>query len=545
MEKAEQAVQRKDRGNVRWRWFTGIVLLFVVMITAAIIMVQRAEPTLRVMVIQTLSTRFKSKVELDSFHVSPFNGLQVWGSGLRIFGETDPNNHEPGFQPVINVAEFRFHMGLRDFFRSPKHVDTVFVEGLQLNLPPREHRAEMQNMGPKKGKIEIIVDHLVCDKTQLIINTLKPGKLPLEFDIANLTMTRIGSNMPMHFDASLTNPKPVGNIISSGSFGPWQPDSPRDTPVSGTYSFEHADLSTIKGIGGMLSSTGKYTGVLDKIAVDGSTDTPDFRIAISGRKVPLHTDFKAIVDGTNGDTYLQPVKAKILNSWFQASGSVVRSKDPKGHQVQLDVVMEKGRIEDLLKLGIRTDPPIMTGFVYLKTKFNLPPGEPDVANRLQLSGNFEVSDAHFTNEKIQGKLDALSVRSQGKPKLAQKNNVPDKVQSDMKGTFDLRNGVFSFSRLNFQIPGTEVNLTGTYSLDGNIFDFHGMARLDAKVSQMVTGWKSILLKPVDPFFSKNGAGTEVPFKITGTKSEPRFGLDFHHKSDDKAQVKKQSSESPD
>ena len=545
MEKAEQAVQRKDRGNVRWRWFTGIVLLFVVMITAAIIMVQRAEPTLRVMVIQTLSTRFKSKVELDSFHVSPFNGLQVWGSGLRIFGETDPNNHEPGFQPVINVAEFRFHMGLRDFFRSPKHVDTVFVEGLQLNLPPREHRAEMQNMGPKKGKIEIIVDHLVCDKTQLIINTLKPGKLPLEFDIANLIMTRIGSNLPMHFDASLTNPKPVGNIISSGSFGPWQPDSPRDTPVSGTYSFEHADLSTIKGIGGMLSSTGKYTGVLDKIAVDGSTDTPDFRIAISGRKVPLHTDFKAIVDGTNGDTYLQPVKAKILNSWFQASGSVVRSKDPKGHQVQLDVVMEKGRIEDLLKLGIRTDPPIMTGFVYLKTKFNLPPGEPDVANRLQLSGNFEVSDAHFTNEKIQGKLDALSVRSQGKPKLAQKNNVPDKVQSDMKGTFDLRNGVFSFSRLNFQIPGTEVNLTGTYSLDGNIFDFHGMARLDAKVSQMVTGWKSILLKPVDPFFSKNGAGTEVPFKITGTKSEPRFGLDFHHKSDDKAQVKKQSSESPD
>jgi hypothetical protein len=89
-----------------------------------------------------------------------------------------------------------------------------------------------------------------------------------------------------------------------------------------------------------------------------------------------------------------------------------------------------------------------------------------------------------------------------------------------------------------------VNLTGTYSLDGNIFDFHGTARLDAKVSQMVTGWKSILLKPVDPFFSKNGAGTEVPFKITGTKSEPHFGLDFHHKGDDKAQVKKQSSESP-
>jgi hypothetical protein len=29
-----------------------------------------------------------------------------------------------------------------------------------------------------------------------------------------------------------------------------------------------------------------------------------------------------------------------------------------------------------------------------------------------------VSGAHFSNEKIQGKVNALSLRSQGKPKLA-------------------------------------------------------------------------------------------------------------------------------
>jgi hypothetical protein len=49
---------------------------------------------------------------------------------------------------------------------------------------------------------------------------------------------------------------------------------------------------------------------------------------------------------------------------------------------------------------------------------------------------------------------------------------------------------------------------------------------------MMTGWKSILLRPVDPFFSKHGAGTEVPIKITGTRSEPKFGLDFKHKDKD-------------
>jgi len=38
------------------------------------------------------------------------------------------------------------------------------------------------------------------------------------------------------------------------------------------------------------------------------------------------------------------------------------------------------------------------------------------------------------------------------------------------------------------------------------------------------------LKPVDPFFSKRGAGTEIPVKVTGTKSEPHFGVDFGHKN---------------
>jgi len=298
--------------------------------------------------------------------------------------------------------------------------------------------------------------------------------------------------------------------------------------MSGTYSFNHADLSTIKGIGGMLSSTGKYAGILDKIVVDGATDTPDFRIAISGRTVPLHTDFHAIVDGTNGDISLQPVQARILTTWLVANGSAVRTKDPRGHHVELDVAVEKGKIEDLLKLAIRTDPPVMTGVVRLKTKFDLPPGEADVANRLKLAGSFQVSGAHFTNDKIQGKIDAFSMRSQGKPKLAQ-DNAADNVNSEMNGTFSLSNGLLSFSQLQFQMPGTRVSLVGSYSLDGNQFDFHGDARMDAKLSQMVTGWKSMLLKPADRFFSKNGAGTQIPIKITGTKSEPQFGIDFGHK----------------
>jgi hypothetical protein len=101
----------------------------------------------------------------------------------------------------------------------------------------------------------------------------------------------------------------------------------------------------------------------------------------------------------------------------------------------------------------------------------------------------------------------------------------------MNGTFKLADGLLSFPKLHYQLPGTRVDLIGKYSLDGKQFDFHGKARMDAKLSHMVPGWKSVLLKPVDPFFSKHGAGTEVPIKVTGTKSEPHFGLDFGHKAD--------------
>ena len=513
----------------RWHWIIAALLITTaILIVAGTITLSHAEPIVRKRVVDTLSARFGTDVALKEFHVSLSRGLQISGVGLNLYGVTDPNTHEIGIQPIISVAEFRFRTGIMDLFRSPMHVDIVYMKGMALNLPPREQRAQMRNLERRSAKIKILVDKFVCDGAVLVINTLKPGKLPLEFDIESLTMTKIGTNQPLHFDAKLLNPKPLGNVVSSGSFGPWQADSPRDTAVRGNYIFRHADLSTIKGIGGILSSTGEYAGTLDNLVVDGSTDTPDFRIESSGRPVPLHTDFHAIVDATNGDTYLRPVTAKIIDTPLVASGYVVRLKEPPGHRIVLDVAIAQGKIQDLLKLAVRTNPPIMTGTVQLNSKFDLAPGAASVADRLKLAGRFRVLRAHFTNEKIQKKIDDLSMRTRGMMALLQKNMIED-VNANLRGVFGLESGTMRFSQLQFNIPGTRVDLTGQYSLDGRVFDFHGKARLDARLSQMVTGWKHVLLVPADPFFSKHGAGTELPVRISGTESEPHFGLDFHHK----------------
>ncbi|MGC2368286.1 MAG: AsmA-like C-terminal region-containing protein [Candidatus Sulfotelmatobacter sp.] len=518
----------------RHRWaLLGIILcLFVAVGAVAVwLVIDRAEPILRARVVQTLSNRFQSRVELKSLGVSVVKGLEVYGSGLKVYGATDPNPYEAGVQPLISIREFHFHTGIRNLFRPVVRVDTVYVKGMELNIPPKEsRRAFTSKMKSQTRKISVIVDKFVCQDTDLLINNSNPEKAPLEFAIGDLKMKDIGAGLPMHFDATLVNPKPVGNIHSTGLFGPFHEDDPRETPVQGEYSFSHADLGTLKGIGGILSSTGKYEGTLSEIVVNGSTDTPDFQIARSGHPMPLHTDFHAIVDGTSGDTDLAPVKATLLHSSFTATGSVTRMRNQPGHDIELDVVVEHAQIQDLLRLGVRTDPSVMTGPVQMHTRLSLRPGDADVADRLKLAGNFDVSDGYFTNKKVQSRLDSLSLRTQGKMKEAQKNEA-EKVPTDLRGVFTLKNGLLSFSSLHFMIPGTHVDLTGDYSLDGRTFDFHGTARLEAKLSQMTTGWKSLLLRPLDRFFSKDGAGTEVPVRITGTESEPHFGLDFGHKDD--------------
>jgi hypothetical protein len=519
----------------RWLWVAGFfaILAIAVFIYARLSLVH-AQSILRARVIETLSARFKTKVELAELDVWLADGLNVSGKGLNVFGPTDPNPSEPGIQALISVQEFSFHTGVLSLFRSPMHVDTVYVKGMVLNVPPKEDQARLNEMGDASGKkkmrTRIFVDKFVCDDTDLLINTSKPGKDPLVFRMGHLDMKEIGPGQPMRFEATLVNPKPVGNIKSGGTFGPFREDAPRETPVAGDYTFTDADLGTLKGIRGILSSTGKYGGTLGRIEVSGATDTPDFRLDISGHPVALHTDFHAIVDGTDGDTYLDPVKARFLHSSLTANGKVIRVRNPPGLDIELNVVVDRARIEDLLQLAVKTEPPVISGPVEMKTKMSLMPGPKEVANRLKLDGSFRISAGTFSSRKIQDRIDSLSLRSRGEPKQA-KEHAEVGVPSEMNGTFRLDHGLFTFPLLQFTVPGTHADVVGKYSMDGDTFDFHGKLRLDAKLSQMVTGWKSILLKAVDPLFSKHGAGTEVPFKVSGTRSEPRFGLDLGQKAE--------------
>src|SRR5262249_7194861 len=153
-------------------------------------------------------------------------------------------------------------------------------------------------------------------------------------------------------------------------------------------------------------------------------ETPDFRLTMGGNRMPLRTQFHAIVDGTNGNTLLEPVEAQLGGTVFECRGGVVRNRDEIGKTVALDVNLRRGVVEDLLRLAMKGNKPILKGGLKLTLKLVVPPGQGEIADRLKASGSFFLRDARFTSPTVQEKIDSLSRRGQGRPKDESIGEVP-------------------------------------------------------------------------------------------------------------------------
>ena len=510
-----------DKGsNPTWRLMLGIgVVLMLSLGIGFYVLGSHLTPIVRARAIEMLRSRFDSEAEIGELEVSVLHGISVSGKSLvlRHHGRRD-------VPPLLEIREFSGNMGWMSLLWKPWHIRSITLKGLTIHIPPKEKREFARQ---KARDIPVFVDELVSDDGELDLIPGNPDKPTHQFLIHRLVMHSVGLGHAAPFRASLTNAVPPGEITTEGHFGPWQRDDPGQTPLAATYTFKEADLGVFRGISGILSSQGKFGGVLESIAVQGETLTPDFTISIAGHPLKLRTAYQATVDGTNGDTLLHPVIAQFLNTTLVCNGGIVKPAGKPGREIVLDVTTDEARLEDLLRLAVKSDHPLMTGAVRLTTKFDLPPGEGEIADRLRLDGKFGIGAAQFASQEIREKLENLSRRGQGKPS----DEDAGSAVSQLKGSFLLRDGQITFRDLTFGVTGATVQLTGTYGLRDEKLDFHGTLRLQAKLSQATTGIKSFLLKPFDPFFRKNGV-TVLPIKVTGTRDQPAFGLDFHRKKDE-------------
>jgi hypothetical protein len=98
--------------------------------------------------------------------------------------------------------------------------------------------------------------------------------------------------------------------------------------------------------------------------------------------------------------------------------------------------------------------------------------------------------------------------------------------SNLNGNVELKNGIVTFSTLSFGVPGALAQLHGTYGLMNEQVNLHGTLQVDTRLSKESTGIKSLLLKSVEPFLKKKGAGEVVPVKLTGSYTHPSYGIDY-------------------
>ena len=320
-----------------------------------------------------------------------------------------------------------------------------------------DHAPDVETDNPMH---EVTIDHFEAPDTVLTLIPRKPNKPPKVFTIHHLVMEKVGRGHVIPYIAVLTNPVPKGQIEASGTFGPWNVAQPATTPVTGRYVFANADLNTINGLSGMLSSEGTFDGPLNRIRVQGTTDTPKFRWMPADQPVPLKTKFTAVVDGSDGDTILERVDAKFLDTSMTAKGAVIGLEGVHGRQIEVDVRVENGRIEDLLRLAVDATKPMLRGAVRFDARLVIPPRQAKVLDRMSLRGTFGLTQAKFTDPGVQAKVTGLSRHGQGKDNDEQ---VAD-VMSNVRGKFVMENTGDRFPNLKFGVPGATVELAGYYGL---------------------------------------------------------------------------------
>jgi AsmA-like C-terminal region len=431
-------------------------LVAVVIFLVAIVFLALRWPFSREAVLKDLQDASLSKVDIGAFH-----GTYFPRPGCILEHVTFQHNPKAGTPPLITVERIRIEGSFTGLFTS--HVKRIRAEGMRILIPFRGSDEHFQT--PKRSPF--VIDDLIADGAILEVASREADKQPLKFAFREFTLSNVGSYGPASFKARLSNPEPPGEITTAGKFGPWNAGDVGKTAVSGEYLFQQADLGMFRGIAGLLSSSGKYSGVIDRIVVQGLTDTPRFTVTSSSHQVQLRTQFHAVVNGENGDTFLQKVAATFWKTTVWSEGSVAGKPGQSGKTASVELAAKDGRIQDILLLFARSERASMAGTVSFHANVSIPPGRRPFLEKVELQGDFGIDAGSFTKSDTQEGVNRLSegaLSEEDHHKTEKDKDDSETVLSDLKGHVLLRDGTARFSNLSFSVPGALAQLQGTYNL---------------------------------------------------------------------------------
>ena len=509
---------RRPLSKSRWILLISCCVILLIMGVAAALLV-RYWPFNQADIVETLQETVPgTKVTVARFHSTYFLHPGCIAEGVVFTRKASPS----GSPPLVTVQKLVIQANYADLFLRPGYVSRIVINGLHIQVPPRGSSVASQSSSSPAdtSSRRTVVGEISSDDALLEVG--RRNDAPLRFEIHGIQLDSAGVDKIMSYRVQLRNALPPGEIRSTGKIGPWNAHDPGQIPVSGSYKFDQADLTVFSGIGGTLSSTGKFDGRLGQIEVRGNTDTPAFAVKTSGHPFPLKSSFQAQVDGTNGDVKLTRVDVLLQDMPIEVQGGIIGKPPAPGKTTSLDLIADRGSVQNVLRPFVKASVPPMAGPMNFRAHVVLAPGDRSFLKRVSLSGDFSIDHGRFTTSETQQNVNQLSENSRG---IKENNGDPPMVESNLKGHVMLSEGVAKFSTLFFAIPGASAQMKGTFDVSSKKVDFHGTLKTDAELSKETHGIKSVLLKPLDPLFKRKHHGAVVPVEMTGTYSQPHFGIE--------------------
>jgi hypothetical protein len=490
--------------------------LSIVFLTAAVVFFVSAKWPYRFRTVEPLLQEvFASHVKIGHYHRIYFPNPGFMATNITL-----SRNSAPDLPPLGSIRSLTVQGAWLDLLLLRKRVRQVDMTGLHIVIPPLGSPANHEDFPAGSsadfGGPTAVVEQLRIHESTLDI--MRAAGSRYSFPIRLLTIRNLQKGRALDYAVDMQNAKPTGHILSTGSFGPLNSTNLGATPLSGDFTFSRVNLRDIGNIGGTLSSTGHFKGTLAAFEADAASETPDFAVG-NGMTTPFATSVHCTINGLNGDLILHGIDAKTGATTIHAEGRIVGS--PKVADVDIAVV--GGRVQDILRPLMHDKVPV-TGAVRLHSHAQLDPAGNGLKflQRLRVDGAFDLPAEHLTDQATQQKLVAFSRRAQGvKPSKLDPTSADQasKTTADVLASFNgqakIRDGVLSTQRLTLQVPGVEVDLSGTFNLRNSTVDLIGNLRMQSDISHATTGLKSVLMKPLIPFFKKDKAGAVIPIAVTG------------------------------
>lgn len=443
-----------------------------------------------------------SQIVITHYHRTyfPHPGFVAEGITLR-------RKSAPDLPPLGSVEQLAVQGTWIDLLLLRERVKLVDMQGLHMVIPAPGSAANKKDFPPGSasdfaGPDTLIEQLKVHDG---LLDIMRSNGKRFSFPVKELDLRGFRKGMAAEYMVVMDNALPSGRITSTGKFGPLNAGNLGQTPASGNYTFTAVRLSDIGELRGTLNSSGAFGGTLAGLEATGAAQTRDFAVS-DGKPTPLSGNIRCTVNALTGEVVIHDVEVRSGRTIAKASGAIVGT--PK--ITNLDFTAQ-GRAEDALRPFVHSQVPI-AGPASLHGHAWVGPSQEGLAflQRLRVDGAFDVPAEIATDPATEKRATEISQHAQ-----THDDDPNADALLSLQGPAQIRNGIASSKHLTFRVAGAQATLVGTFNFHNQVVDLTGNLATEAGLSHAVTGFKSVLLKPLDPFFKKGNAGAVIPIRVSG------------------------------